>query len=349
MDAKEIEAGFRAIVREFGAYTTQNMRLAEDLYTVNNKVNYDHFKVHRIKQIVADRGLLRPGVRLLDIASLHSMYAIEFALEEMEVISIEGRKANLEKGRFAASALGAKTITFHQDDVNNIHPDKYGRFDVVLCMGILYHIAKNQYVDFLRNVAASCSDTLIIDTFISLHDEECVESNGVQYPGATWREFEEDVSEADRAKSVHSALNHNLSFAMTKPALLSFLGTLGFTTVAEVHVPMQPGQPEDRPTLVCQKGNPLSLRVFPEFNYRRDFDTAADTRGIQGRNVVFWNLPRKPAVEPQQEHIVATVAPPKPFVPESVFGHAVANLLRRVLPEEWIQRIRRMIRGGTNR
>lgn len=346
MDSKEIESQFRDVVKKYGPYTAQNMKLGEGVYTLNDKVNYDHFKVHRIKQIVSDRGLLRSGVRLLDIASLQSMYAIEFALEGLDATSIEGREANIEKGRFAAKALDAKNITFHQDDVNNIHPDKYGCFDVVLCMGILYHIAKDKYIDFLRNVAASCTDTLIIDTFISLHDDEYVECGGVRYPGATWREFEEGVSQTEREKSAHSALNHNLSFAMTKTALIAFLETLGFTSIAEVYFPLQPRQPEDRPTLVCLKGKPVSLRVFPEFDYHRDYGTAADTRGIQGRNVVFWNLPRARAEESRPEPAAVSTAPENVRAPESVLGHTVANLLRRMLPEASVQRIRRIVRGG---
>ncbi len=337
MTKQDVIDGLRAIVEQYGPFVAQNMRLADGVYTIDEKANYDHFKLNRVKQIVSDLGLLRPGVRLLDIASLKSMFAIEFALEGLEVVSIEGREANIERGKFAARALGANTVHFHQDDVNNISQQKYGQFEVILCMGILYHIAKDRYLDFLKHVTECCSDLLIVDSFVSVYEDDFLERDGTRFPGITWREFEVGVPLEDIEKSSHSSLNNSLSFSMTKPALIDYLSKLGFTTITEVQTPRQPGQPRDRPTLVCRKGKPVSIRVFPEFDYHGGFAKAADTRGTHGQDLIFWNRPKEGAGE--------KTSPPGSFDERSRIGKVLRSMLRGTT----IESIGRLIRRGLRR
>lgn len=286
---QNLQEELNSIIREYGPYTVHNLRLGTGAYTINDRVNFDHFKLNRIKQILADLGFLQKGKTLLDIASLESMFAIEFAMEGLQVTSIEGRKCNLEKGKFAAQALGLENIRFYLDDVNNIAPEKYGEFDVILCMGILYHISKEKYLSFLKNVTDCCKDLLIIDTFISLRGGDYLEQDGVRYEGTTWREFEDSASEEEKMKNVHATLTDNLSFSMSKGSLIKYLEILGFTSVCEVYIPSQPNNPIDRITLVCKKATPVSLKVFPEFNHKKHFDSFEDTRGLGRRMVVHWN------------------------------------------------------------
>lgn len=277
------------IAQKYGPYTAHNLKLGDGVYTMNDRVNFDHFKLNRIKQILADLGYLQKKKKLLDIASLESMFAIEFAMEGLDVTSIEGRESNLEKGKFAAKALGLENIIFHLDDVNNITPEKYGKFDVILGMGILYHLSKEKYSRFLKKVAECCEGLLIIDTFVSLRGREVLERDGVRYNGTTWREFEDSASEEEKKKNLHAALSDNLSFSMSKESLIQYLQVLGFTSIFEAQVPFQPNSPLDRVTLVCKKGTPVTLKVFPGFDHKISAEAIADTRGIGRRQIVHWN------------------------------------------------------------
>lgn len=286
---KNLQEDLNFIIQEYGPYTAHNVKLSDGVYTKNDKVNFDHFKLNRIKQLLADLGFLQKGKKLLDIASLESMFAIEFAMEGLEVTSIEGRKCNLEKAKFAAKVLGLENIKFYLDDVNNVTSAKYGEFDVILCMGILYHISKEKYLSFLKKVTGCCKDLLIIDTFVSLRGGDYLELDGRRYEGTTWREFEDSVSEEERMKNVHATLSDNFSFSMSKNSLIKYIEFLGFTSVCEVYIPSQPNNPLDRITLVCKKSTPVSLKVFPEFSHRKHSDSFEDTRGIGKRKVVYWN------------------------------------------------------------
>lgn len=344
VNTKDIEGELDAITKLHGPFTAQNMQLAEGVFTLGPATNYDHFKLNRIKQVVADFGYLRSSTRLLDLASLQSMFAIEFALEDLNVVSIEGRLSNIEKGKFAAAKLGASSLRFFQEDVTRLDPEIHGRHDVVLCMGILYHIAKDKYADFLRRVASCCDDVLIIDSFVSLHDDEYLLVDGQEYRGTTWQEFEEGVSQAERDKAPHSSLTNNRSFSMTKTALIDYLATLGFTSIYEVLMPYQPKQPEDRPTLVCRRGTRQNLKVFPPFDFDKDFASAGDSRGIKGRNLVWWNLPRDSPKPKDGKSVPSQTAPISPDH-KSEFGHRVANILRLFFRESTVRRIRRIVRG----
>ncbi len=73
------------------------------------------------------------------------MCAVELARLGANVVGIEGREANLAKARFAKEALSLENPEFHQDDVRNLSKEKYGRFDVVLCLGILYHLNRQTF------------------------------------------------------------------------------------------------------------------------------------------------------------------------------------------------------------
>ena len=286
---QDLQEELDSIIQKYGPYTAHNLKLGAAIHTKNDKVNFDHFKLNRIKQILADLGCLQKGKKLLDIASLESMFAIEFAMEGLEVTSVEGRRCNLEKGKFAAKALRLENIQFYLEDVNNITAEKYGEFDVILCMGILYHIPQEKYLSFLKKVTDCCKDLLIIDSFVSLRGGDVLEQDGIRYEGTSWREFEDTASEEEKEKNVHATLTDNVSFSMSKKSLIKYLGTLAFTSVSEVHIPFQPNNPLDRITLVCRKATPVSLKVFPEFDQETNFDLFEDTRGIGKRKVVHWN------------------------------------------------------------
>jgi hypothetical protein len=58
---------------------------------------------------------------------------------------------------------------------------KLGRFDIVLCYGLLYHLENP--VAALRNIAAACSDLLLLETMVLDHIEPLLRV--VDEPSAT--------------------------------------------------------------------------------------------------------------------------------------------------------------------
>src|SRR3989442_14143808 len=95
------------------------------------------------------------SLRVLDLACLEGLYGKEFARHGAAVFGKEGRKANIEKARFAKDALALENIRFVQDNVRNLSVQKYGYFDVVLCLGILYHLHVPDVFHFRRGAIGS--------------------------------------------------------------------------------------------------------------------------------------------------------------------------------------------------
>ena len=175
MDAHTIVERKNEIINKYGPWTAHNVHLQDDIYTIAPNIVGDEIRLKRITQCVYD--LLGGNVenaRILDLACLEGLFAIEFARHGANCVGIEGREANIEKGKFVKQVLSLDNLQFFQDDVRNLSSEKYGHFDAVLCLGILYHLDKPDVFAFIerlgevcRKVALSTRELLYIQTWKS--------------------------------------------------------------------------------------------------------------------------------------------------------------------------------------
>ena len=84
-------------------------------------------------------------LRILHLACLEGQYAVEFARQGAQVVAIEGREANIEKARFSKRALGLDNLELIHGDVRDLSRERHGSFDIVLCLGILYHLDRRTF------------------------------------------------------------------------------------------------------------------------------------------------------------------------------------------------------------
>jgi SAM-dependent methyltransferase len=289
----------RVVEEHYGSWTAHNISLGQDIFTIKGEVVGDEVKLRRVVQIVADV-CDRPisELRVLDLACLEGMYGIEFSRQGAYVCAIEGREANLEKARFAARVLSLGNIEFHQDDVRNLRKEKYGTFDVVLCLGILYHLDAPGVFTFLENVFAVCTRVAVIDTHISLRPEETFLHKGKTYRGKTVDEYALDASPEEKKKKLWASLDNPTSAYLTRPSLFGLLYDLGFTSVYECHIPQEPQKAKDRATFVAIKGTTAPLVSCPQLppGYARNLpeeSTIATFVAIRrGLRIVRRSLPR---------------------------------------------------------
>ncbi len=276
MNAEQIAERRSEIVRRHGEWTAHTISLGEGLNTWD--ANHPRFPaqvagiaahLRRIVQSVADV-LNRPlaGLRVLDLACLEGLYGIEFARQGAEVVGIEGREANLEKARFAGDVLGLSNLTFVQDDVRHLSVEKYGSFDVVLCLGILYHLPAPDVVHFVGRLASVCRRVAVIDTHVAVHGVQTVRHEGHDYRGWPFTEHPEGATAQEKTRALWASLDNNQSFWLTRPSLYNLLCRSGFTSVHACHVPTSPGQWTDRDTLVAVKGQRVELLCTPGLDDR---------------------------------------------------------------------------------
>jgi len=267
INVESIEQRKREIIRRYGEWTAHNIHLGGDVYTIDRRIVGDEIKLRRIVQVVADlSGRPLEQLRILDLACLEGLYAVELARHGARVVAIEGREANIEKARFAKEVLGLGNLELIRDDVRHLSRQQHGQFDVVLCLGILYHLDVPEVFTFLERIAEVCQRFAVIDTHVSLHDRECHVYRENKYWGASYPEHRADVTPEEKAKALWASLDNTKSFWLTRPSLYNGLLHVGFTSVYECHTPAEPVKPYDRTTLVAMKGRLVTLASSPLIN-----------------------------------------------------------------------------------
>ena len=252
-----------AIEARYGPWTAHNIRLADGLYTISAQPAGDEVKLRRVTQLALDVcGRSLDGVRVLDLACLEGMYALEFARRGAEVVAIEGREANVEKARFAARALGVE-VDFQLGDVRDLSRERHGEFDVVLALGILYHLDAPDLFSLVERIADVCRRALIADTGIGSAGTEEFRHDGGTYRGLRLVEHAPESTEAERQRAVWSSLDNLTAVALTRPSLERLLARNGFTSVLEAHVPAEPAKEFDRVTLLALKGVAAAELIGP--------------------------------------------------------------------------------------
>jgi SAM-dependent methyltransferase len=289
MNIDLIEKRKREIVNQFGQWTAHNVQLQGDIYTIGKRVVGDEWQLRRIIQVVSDiaREPLK-NLRVLDLGCLEGLYAIEFGRRGATVVAIEAREANIAKARFAKDTLSLDNLELIQDDVRNLNKEKYGYFDVVLCLGILYHLDVPDVFSFMENVAEVCQRFAIIDTHVSTAPGKFYLHNKRKYWGIHAKEHSPTSTPQERAKSLWASLDNPKSFWLTRPSLYNLLAHVGFTSVFECHYPREihPYKSE-RTTLVALKGRRENLLSSPLVNVMPDDDwpemQQPDTNGMAKR------------------------------------------------------------------
>lgn len=108
------------------------------------------------------------GKRVLDLgcnAGFWSLNAIRAGCDY--VLGIDGRQMHVDQANFVfeVEEIERDKYDFIQSDLFGIDFREFGRFDVVLCLGLMYHISK--HVELMEKISEVNDDVLLIDTTIS--------------------------------------------------------------------------------------------------------------------------------------------------------------------------------------
>jgi 2-polyprenyl-3-methyl-5-hydroxy-6-metoxy-1,4-benzoquinol methylase len=264
MDRQAVLAEKQAVASKYGDWYAHNIQLRDDIYTIGPRIVGDEIKLRRIVQCVQDHaGGSVEGLRILDLACGEGLYGIEFARQKAACVAIEGREPNIHRMRFVKSALSLNNLEIVQDDVRNLSVAKYGEFDVVLCLGILYHLKTPDVFAFVEKLGEVCRKVCIVDTRVSLHPKTSYAYNGSTYFGTPTEEHWPGDSTETKLSRIRASLDNEYSVWLSRPSIYNLLSAVGFTSVYECHVPAEPKKPGDRITFVAIKGRPCELLSAP--------------------------------------------------------------------------------------
>jgi SAM-dependent methyltransferase len=236
-------------------------------------------KVRRVLQLVRDLARRPLGeLRILDLGCGEGVYAIEAALGGAQVLALDARRERMDQGAAVAARHGLSNLRFAQEDVRRVTRATHGEFDVVLLLGLLYHLDAEDAFPALRNLHAMCKGFLIVDTLVSLSPD--VEVRG--YRGQRVREHEDADSPEARRSRLLKSIDNTFGFRFTRESLVRALRDTGFTTVVECHAPLEPGKAADRITLVAIKGEGVRISTYPWVNGKSEEEIARHLDAMQG-------------------------------------------------------------------
>ena len=157
----------------WGPWTAHNIQLDRNLYTISkdegNRVSERADLYLQLIKIFAPSNSKQ--LRVLDLGCLEGGISINLAQAGMNVVGVDVREGHIRKCEFVSDQLNLNDkITWLIGDVNDASLwDSLGYFDVIICSGLLYHIADKDIYQLVKRMRAHnvLNGLTIIDTNIT--------------------------------------------------------------------------------------------------------------------------------------------------------------------------------------
>lgn len=111
-------------------------------------------------------GTLPPGLSAIDIACHQGWFSTQLAKSGFaRVTGYDARAGHVTDARLVATAMALKNASFEQSDVHALTRENAGMHDVVLCLGLIYHLENP--VGALRVARALCRNLCFVETQVA--------------------------------------------------------------------------------------------------------------------------------------------------------------------------------------
>lgn len=106
------------------------------------------------------------NIRALDSACNEGWFAFEVAkLGAKEVVGFDARDINVRKAELVQVQTDAANVSFQVDNIFAVTPERYGTFELVLCLGLMYHL--EDPMGALRRLRSVTREVCVIDTEVA--------------------------------------------------------------------------------------------------------------------------------------------------------------------------------------
>ncbi len=133
--------------------------------------NGDLDAIHDTRWLMLERQLQKvfsgrySHLKAVDLASHQGWFAVKTAqLGFAEVLGIEARQSHVDDSCLIRDVYALQQLQFTQSDIHDVDTLKLGQFDLVLMLGLLYHLENP--ISALRLCHALCKGLCIIETQI---------------------------------------------------------------------------------------------------------------------------------------------------------------------------------------
>jgi len=105
----------------------------------------------------------RSDLTALDLASHQGWFAVNMARAGFSsVLGIDARESHVNDSQLIRDIYGLDQLSFRQGDIHDLNQESLGQFDVVLMLGLLYHLENP--VGALKTCRALCKNLCLIET-----------------------------------------------------------------------------------------------------------------------------------------------------------------------------------------
>jgi len=252
---KDLSFEEKQLIQKLLPFTGHKIKLRKNLYTT--KIGKDPLKDFRMKDLLKKNGGNFNGQRVLDVGCLEggfTMAATKFGAKE--AVGIEARETHIQRCNLVKKLLKLNNLVFYHSNVKDIKKLNLGKFDVIICSGLLYHL-DDPYL-FLHEMyeILNSNGIMMIDTHVALEDvygHRCESKvitktfDSKNYRGRWNSEYSESAT-PDQIESYTWASHGNTkSFWPLKNSLEKMLVDVGFQITNEIERP-----PEGR---ICKQGH----------------------------------------------------------------------------------------------
>lgn len=165
-----------------------------------------------LKPIVELYGESLKGKRVLDLGCNSGFWSLCAVQEGADfVLGIDARKMFVEQANFVfeVKEVDRSRYNFIAKNLFNVNFREFGNFDIVLCLGLLYHVHKP--ISLVEKIAEVNNDILVIDTKLSKTRDSHMEL------------YFDD-------KSLDAYVEHKLVMRPTKQALRDIVKEFGYSS-----------------------------------------------------------------------------------------------------------------------
>jgi len=154
------------------------------------------------------------GKRILDLACNAGFWSLHAVLKGCDqVVGIDGRQMHIDQANFVFEVheIDKAKYSFHTGNIFTMDLQQFGEFDIVFCLGLMYHISKP--MELMEIISKCNTDILVIDTDINLDPESC------------FKVFHEDIEYES------SAVDYELILQPSRKAVVDLARQFDYATV----------------------------------------------------------------------------------------------------------------------
>ncbi len=171
--------------------------------------------------------------KAIDLACHEGYFSFELAKRGAQVLGLDARQEHVDDANLIAKALSLSNFTAQQADVHDVSAKHYGKFDLVLMLGLIYHLENP--IGAIRVAHQLCNHMCLIETQVAPNLSGPLDWGNYQFVKPMMGSF----AIVDETEETHGPemSTKGICLAPSAEALIWIMEKVGFTHVKLIEPP----------------------------------------------------------------------------------------------------------------